>query len=71
MIEEQLAGKGIGKKTIEELCTEFHVKTTEARERLKTKGIDVKVGETLKEAAARHQTTPIEIAKIAFSENTQ
>lgn len=67
MIEEQLTGKSIGKKTIEELCSEFHVKTAEARKRLKTKGIDVKDGETLKEAATRHQTTPIQIAKIALA----
>lgn len=68
MIEELLTGKGIGKKTIDELCGELGVKAQDAENRLKIHGINIKKDETLKEIAARYNTTPIEIAKKAFAD---
>lgn len=68
MIEDELAGKGIGKKTIEELCREFGVSSEDANRRLKRKGMELREGETLKEAAALYRTTPIEIARIALAD---
>ncbi len=69
MIEDLLAGKGIGRKTIEELGGELGVKVQDAEKRLKKHGIDIKKDETLKEIATRYKTTPIEIAKKAFADN--
>jgi len=69
MVEERIAGTGIGRKTLAEFCEENKIDLASAKERLKGKGIQSKDTETMKEIAARHNTAPIELAKILLVEN--
>lgn len=58
-LEERLAGKGIGKKTLDEISAELGIKTEEALQRLKKQGIEATKDQTLKEIANSYNTTPI------------
>jgi hypothetical protein len=69
MVKEMLAGTGIGRKTLAEFCEENKIDFAMAKERLKGKGIQSKDTETMKEITARHNTAPIELAKILLVEN--
>jgi len=69
MVEERFAGASIGRKTLAEFCQENKIALALAKERLKGKGIQSKDTETMKEIAARHNTTPIELAKMILVGN--
>ena len=55
-------GRGYGRKTIEQLCSELKIATTDGLYRLSVKGINADKDEKLKDVAARNQMTPIDIA---------
>jgi len=64
MIEEQFAGMGLGRKTLEDMCAAIEVDVTQAKEKLAKQNISVKEDEALKKAADRHGITALDIMKI-------
>lgn len=64
LVEERFEGRGMGKKTLAAFCEENGVDPAVAKKKLATRQMVLKDGETLKEAAERSTTAPIEILKI-------
>lgn len=64
MIDEQFEGRGIGRKTLSIFCEENGLDLALARKKLAAQKIEIKDNETLKEAATRLSSAPIEILKI-------
>ncbi|MDI6726944.1 MAG: DUF4405 domain-containing protein [Smithellaceae bacterium] len=64
LVDEQFEGRGIGKKTLAAICEENGLDLAVARKKLAARQIVMKDSETLKEAAERFTTAPIEILKI-------
>lgn len=63
-IEAPKEGRGWGRKTIEQICSEMNLSTEEGIARLKAKGISAEQDEKLKDIASRNNTTPVEIANL-------
>lgn len=61
-VEIPTDGRGYGRKTIEQICTELKINTDYGLNRLRAKGINADKEEKLKDVAARNQMTPIDIA---------
>lgn len=55
-------GRGYGRKTIEQICTELKISTDDGLNRLRAKGINADKDEKLKDVAARNNLVPIDIA---------
>ncbi|MBA4406908.1 hypothetical protein C0389_06505 [bacterium] len=55
-------GRGYGRKTIEQICTEQKISTDEGLNRLRAKGIKADKEEKLKDVAARNNLVPMDIA---------
>ncbi len=55
-------GRGYGRKTIEQICTELKISTDDALNRLRVKGIIADKNEKLKDVASKNQMTPIDVA---------
>ncbi len=68
-VEEKFAGTGIGMKSLAAICKQTGMDMAQAKERLAKNQIDMRDGETLKEAAAVYNLTPMEILKIILIEN--
>ncbi|QIK38636.1 hypothetical protein GWK36_12315 [Caldichromatium japonicum] len=62
-IEAQLAGSGLGAKTLADFAEHQGLIPERARAHLKTLGIEAEINETLKTIAERHAVRPIELAK--------
>ncbi|MCE5194472.1 MAG: DUF4405 domain-containing protein [Nitrospiraceae bacterium] len=63
-VDEKFAGTGLGRKTLKQIIEENKLDINKAKKKLSEKNIQTKEGETLKQAADRHNTTPIDIMKI-------
>jgi hypothetical protein len=64
LVEEQFAGMGIGRKTLETVCAEIGVDIAQAKEQLSKQNIVIKEDEALKKAAEKHGVAPLDILKI-------
>lgn len=69
MVKTQFEGKGIGEKPLAQVAKENNLDMSYINKRLATKNLSMKEGETLKEMAARYNTTPIELMKMILVEN--
>jgi hypothetical protein len=67
-IPNTLEGSGLGRKTLETVCSEQGMSLEEALSRLKQKGIKADPDNTLKQIAAKHGKTPVEVYKIMAGE---
>jgi len=69
-IIKEFEGKGLGKKTFKQICTENKIDLQKTLAKLKNKGINAKEMDTLREIADKNGTSPIEIlVEILIDEN--
>ena len=68
MVKAQFEGKGIGEKSLAQVAKENNLDMDYIKKRLSSKSLSMKEGETIKEMAARNNTTPIEFMKILLVE---
>lgn len=61
-INSQPQGRGYGRKTISQLCSEVNLTTDDGINRLKAAGYTADKDEKLKDVASRYNLTPIDIA---------
>jgi len=66
LVEEQFEGRGIGRKTLAMISAENRLDLATARKKLAARQVVMKDDETLKDAAERVQTAPVELMKIIF-----
>ncbi len=66
LVEERFEGRGIGRKTLAMITQENGLDLAIARKKLAARQVAMKDDETLKDAAARAQTAPVELMKIIF-----
>lgn len=59
-------GRGFGRKTLEDVCTQNNIGMEIALKNLKAEGINANGNEKLKDIAMRHNLLPIDIANIAL-----
>ena len=64
LVEEQFAGMGIGRKTLETVCAEIGVDIAQAKEQLSKQNIVIKEDEAMKKAAEKLGVAPLDILKI-------
>jgi hypothetical protein len=69
MVKTQFEGKGVGEKTLSQMAKENNIDMEYIKKRLSAKNFSMKEGETIKEMAARYNTTPIEFLKTLLVEN--
>ena len=69
MVKAQFEGKGIGEKTLVQVAKDNNIDMEYIKKRLSAKGFSMKEGETVKEMAARQNTTPIEFMKMLLVES--
>lgn len=67
LVEEKFEGRGMGRKTLGALTGEIGFDLGRAEARLATRGWSVGAGESLKDAAARLGTAPMELLKVALA----
>ena len=67
-IPETIEGSGLGRKTLEKICSEKGLSLDEALSRLKNKGIDAKGSDSLKEIANKYEKTPLDLFTIIKGE---
>lgn len=63
LVVERFEGKGIGKKSLSDICQELNLDSTKVKQKLATKHLSIKDDETLKDAATRMGIVPIELLK--------
>lgn len=69
-IIKEFEGKGLGRKTLKQICEENKVDIQKAINKLKNKGIVANEKETLRQIAEKNNTSPIEILiEILIDEN--
>jgi polyferredoxin len=68
MVKAQFEGKGIGEKPLAQVAKENNIDMEYIKKRLSAKNFSMKEGETVKEIAARYNTTPIEFMKMLLVE---
>jgi ferredoxin len=68
MVKAQFEGKGIGEKSLAQVAKENNLDMEYIKKRLFSKSLSMKESETIKEMAARNNTTPIEFMKILLVE---
>lgn len=66
LIQNRFEGKGIGRKTITDICTELHLDQTEVIARLSEKNIVAKPHATLKQVASENNEVPLAILQIVL-----
>jgi hypothetical protein len=67
LVEEKFEGRGMGRKTLGALAGEIGFDLGRAQARLATRGWSVGADESLKDAAARLGTAPMELLKVALA----
>ena len=70
MVKAQFEGKGVGEKTLTQVAKENNIDMEYIKKRLSAKNFSMKEGETVKEMAARYNTTPIEFMKQLLVEGS-
>lgn len=69
-IIREFEGRGIGKKTLKQICVENKIDINKAIAKLRNKGFEVNQEETLKQIADKNNTSPIEVlVEILIDEN--
>ena len=63
-VQQQFEGKGVGRKTLAEICQEYRLDQAQIIKKLAAKGIRMTAGDTLKKVADERSELPIEILKI-------
>jgi hypothetical protein len=63
-VPETIEGSGLGRKTLERVCSEKGLSLDEALARLEGNGIDAKASDTLKDIANKHGKMPMDIFNI-------
>jgi hypothetical protein len=69
MVKAQFEGKGYGEKTLAQVVKENNIDMNYINKRLTAKNLSMKEGETMREMAARYNTTFIELIKMILVEN--
>lgn len=67
-VPNTIKGSGLGRKTLETICSEKGISLEKALSRLKKKGIDAKPGDKLKAIANKYSKTPQDIFTIIKGE---
>jgi hypothetical protein len=67
-VEEEFSGKGVGRKTLVELCQELGVDINQAREALRKNNIEMKDEDTMKSGADKRKVNPIDLLKVILVE---
>lgn len=69
-IIREFEGKGIGRKTLKQICEENGVDVARALNKLKNKGINASERDTLRQIAEKNNTSPIEVLiEVLVDEN--
>jgi predicted DsbA family dithiol-disulfide isomerase len=68
MVKAQFEGKGIGEKPLAQVAKENNLDMEYIKKRLSAKSFSMKEGETMKEMAARYNTTPIGLITMILVE---
>lgn len=69
-IIKEFEGKGLGRKTLRQICEENKIELQKAIVKLKNKGIKAKESDTLREIADKNNTSPIEVLiEVLVDEN--
>ena len=63
-VQQQFEGKGVGRKTLAEICQEYRLDQAQIIKKLAAKGIRMTAGDTLKKVADERSELPIEVLKI-------
>jgi hypothetical protein len=63
-VPETIEGTGLGRKTLDTICSEKGLSIDEVLSRLKEKGIEAKASDRLKDISGRYDKTPMEIFAI-------
>ena len=63
LIQTRFEGKGVGRKTIAEICTEFHLDQAEVISKLESRKITAKPNDSLKQVGTKNNELPLEIKK--------
>lgn len=66
-VEERFEGKGTGKRTLAEVCSENGLKTDVIVQKLSTQSIEARPEETLKQIAERSGKIPMDVLKIVLT----
>jgi hypothetical protein len=66
LVDERFEGRGMGRKTLAMITGEAGMDLAVAKKKLVARKMEIRDGETLKDAAARMGTAPIELLKIVF-----
>lgn len=66
LVDEKFEGRGMGRKTLAMIAEETGLDLAKAQRKLAARNISLKDDETLKEAAAKAGTAPVELLKIVF-----
>lgn len=64
LVQQQFEGKGVGRKTLAEICQEFRLDTSTVSKKLASKGIRMAAGDSLKKISEERGELPIEILKV-------
>ncbi len=64
LVQQQFEGKGVGRKTLADLCQEFHLDQAVISSKLAGKGIKMAASDSLKKVSDERGELPIEILKI-------
>jgi len=64
LVPETVKGSGLGRKTLDIICSEKGLSLDHVLSRLKQKGIKAKPSDKLKDIASKHEKTPLEIFAI-------
>ncbi len=67
LVQQQFEGKGVGRKTLAEICQEFHLDHAVISGKLANKGIKMTANDTLKKVGEERGELPIEILKIILA----
>ena len=63
-VPQAIQGTGLGRKTLDTICSEKDLSIDEVLSRLKEKGIEAKASDRLKDISGRYDKTPMEIFAI-------
>ena len=66
LVDERFEGRGMGRKTLAMITQETGMDLALAKKKLAASKMDIKDSETLKDAAARLGTAPIELLKVVY-----
>jgi hypothetical protein len=63
-VEEEFSGKGVGRKTLAEICREMGVDVAKAKEALRKNKIEMEDDDTMKSGADKRKVNPIDLLKV-------